>query len=377
VGACEEHAIEFWDLETGRYSIPFQGPPEMLVSVALSPDGALLATGGWASGMAKASVRLWNRQGVRPQPAVGYRTLTNLHSAPVFAADSRTFLAALGSVIRFDSATLQTNEVLTAYGTNNSSVAVSPDGALLVTGDWEGKIHVWETLSQQLLTNLVVGRRPVWRLRFVARGQLLVAHSGSDFGGMWETATWQVKKLESPGDAAPVGVSAADASLDGRWLATGHGDGRIRLWNLSTGERVKEFVQHTDWIMALAFSPDGRWLGSIGRDDLVLLHDLAGAVETAVLRGQNCPTLDLVFSPDSRRVAVSLGNPDQAVGLWDVTSSRLVALLPGEGWVFSEPTLSPDGNTLVVVNQYGLALFWHAPSFAEIEATEKERENAR
>jgi WD40 repeat protein len=274
-------------------------------------------------------------------------------------------------VIRFDTATLQTNEVLTAYGINNSSVALSPDGALLATGDRAGKIHVWETRSQRHLTNLVAGRDRVRRLRFLARGQLLVAHSGSDFGGMWETATWQDKKLRNTGDAVPVAVSAADASFDSRWLATGHADGRIRLWDLATGERVKEFAQHTDWIMALAFSPDGRWLGSIGRDDLVLLRDLTGGVETAVLRGQNCPTFDLVFSPDSRRVVVSLGNPDQAVGLWDVTSSRLVALLPGEGWVFGEPTLSPDGNTLVVVNQYGLALFWHAPTLAEIEAAEK------
>jgi len=371
VGALEEHVIEFWDLETGQYMIPFKGPPEMLSCLALSPDGALLATGGFGSGMDKACVRLWNRRGVQPQPAKDYRTLTNLYSAPVFAADSRTFLAAIGSVIRFDTATLQTNEVLTAYGTDNSSVALSPDGTLLVTGDWGGKIHVWETRSQRHLTNLVAGRDPVWRLRFLARGQLLVAHSGSDFGGMWETATWQEKKLRNTGDAVPVAVSAADASFDGRWLATGHSDGRIRLWDLATGERAKEFVQHADWVFSLAFSPDGRWLGSIGRDDLILLRDLKGGLETTALRGQNCPPSDLVFSPDSRRLVVSLGSPDQAVGMWDVATSRLVAILPGEGLVFTELTLSPDGNTLVVVNRESQAHFWHAPSFAEIEAAEK------
>jgi WD40 repeat protein len=372
-GAWEEHAIEFWNLETGQLMMQLKGQPEMLYCLAFSPDGTILASGGRASGTDKAYVRLWNRQAIQPQPAAGYRALTNLYSAPVFSPDSRTFLAACGPLVRFDIAALQTNEVLTVYGTNNGAVAISPDGALLVTGDWRGKIHVWDARTHRHLTNLVAGRSAVWRLRFLAHGRLLVARSGEGFGGIWETATWREKRLGHIGVPGSASVSSADASPDGRWLATGHIDGLIRLWNLASGERIKEFAGHTEWVNAVAFSPDGQWLASLSQDDSIILRDLTGSVAPTTLRGHNNPPFDLAFSPDGRRLVVSLGNPDQAVILWDVATSQLLASLRGEGTVYTEPTFSPDGNTLVVVNQESLALFWHAPSFAEIEVAEKER----
>jgi WD40 repeat protein len=50
--------------------------------------------------------------------------------------------------------------------------------------------------------------------------------------------------------------------MDGSFLASGGGDGRIVLWDTRTGRRVQDFPGHDGIVRALAFSPDGRLLAS-------------------------------------------------------------------------------------------------------------------
>jgi WD40 repeat protein len=83
---------------------------------------------------------------------------------------------------------------------------------------------------------------------------------------------------------------------------------------------------------------------------------------------------DLAFSPDSQRLIASGTTPKEVMKLWDVETGRDVATLAGEpGW-FCRIGFSPDGNTLFAASLEGIALFWLAPSWAEIEAKERARE---
>ena len=78
----------------------------------------------------------------------------------------------------------------------------------------------------------------------------------------------------------------------------------------------------------------------------------------------------MVFSPDGQRLIASETTPKDVMKLWDVETGRDVATLAGEpGW-YPRIGFSPDGNTLFAASLEGIALFWHAPSLAEIEAKE-------
>ncbi len=155
-------------------------------------------------------------------------------------------------------------------------------------------------------------------------------------------------------------------SPDGRWLARGGCDeltpnvttedcvdNTVRLWDVtnSTAEPVVR-RGHEDWVVEVAFSPDGRWLASAGCDardsqgycvaGTAWLWDLSAGAPTAepvVLRGHEGGVLALAFSPDGRWLA-SGSDDDSTARLWDVTNPTAEpVMLVGYAVAFS-----PDGR---------------------------------
>ncbi|HIP99492.1 TPA: PKD domain-containing protein, partial [Candidatus Bipolaricaulota bacterium] len=67
-------------------------------------------------------------------------------------------------------------------------------------------------------------------------------------------------------------------SPDGRYLASGSRDDTVRLWDAATGELLYTLEGHTDGVESVAFSPDGRYLASGSDDGTVLLWDMEFAI---------------------------------------------------------------------------------------------------
>jgi hypothetical protein len=57
-------------------------------------------------------------------------------------------------------------------------------------------------------------------------------------------------------------------------LASGSADQTVRIWNIRTGECLKNFKEHTSWVYSVIFSPDGRTLASGSRDETIKLWDV-------------------------------------------------------------------------------------------------------
>jgi WD40 repeat protein len=108
------------------------------------------------------------------------------------------------------------------------------------------------------------------------------------------------------------GVLAVAYSPDGRWLATVETDRTVRLRNAETGQLVRPFIGTTTGVVTVAFSPDGRRLATGGLDKTVRIWDVESGNELLSLAGPTEVIQSLAWDRTGDRLYVL----DDAVRVW-------------------------------------------------------------
>ena len=314
--------IQIWETRTGR-RLKTITQPGRITSIAFSPDGLTLASGGWNN-----TVGLWDvRTGENLQTLEGHT-----ESIWSVAFSPKRFVVASGSVdetIRLWNA--RTGEpMMTLKGHTGGiwSVALSPDGFTLASGSHDNTIRLWDTRTGHHL-------------------QTLIKHTAR--------------------------VTSVAFSPGGDMLASGGHDKTIRLWDARTGEALMIFEGHTQEIDSLAFSPDGFTIASGSDDGTVRLWDALTGGHLQTLSGHTDDVTCAVFSPDGSILASGGGNYDRTVRLWEVRTGKHLRSLSGHRWRVKSVAFSPDGNTLASGSWDSTILLWdlrHATTWGDIKQTE-------
>ncbi len=153
-------------------------------------------------------------------------------------------------------------------------------------------------------------------------------------------------------------VVALAVTPDGRWLATGSRDGTARLWDLAAadpGAAPRVLPGHPGGVTALLIGGGGRWLATAGADGGVRQWDLGAADGPAEdpaaapreLTGMQGQIVALAADPGGRWLAAG-GEHGQTV-LWELASDRAEAArrFSSHRGTVSALAASPDGRWLV------------------------------
>lgn len=210
--------------------------------------------------------------------------------------------------------------VHTKRGDAVNALAVSP-WAPLVAIAGQKQILLYNTTSLDLLGILPFAEGQPWDLKFSRSGKLLLASGGhgakSGAATLWNVETGaHLATLGKEYDA----VLAADLSPDQTRVALGGPDRLVKIYSTKTGELEHKIKKHTDWITALAFSPNGEMLASADRNGGLTVWDADNAQELFTTAGHKGAATALSWRSDSKVIASS--SEDGTVKLWEAAEGK-------------------------------------------------------
>ncbi len=304
-----------------------KGPDDGIASLALSPNGAIIAIGNYKD----------------------------------------------NCIYVLNVATNDTVATLTGHTAAVTSLVFSPDGALLAsTGtvnlppDRDGTLRIWDIKAGK---QLAVFETPgISNFAFSQDGKWL---AGSGIGDPLPMV-WNVKSLSkkeiSRGAFANVGFHP-----NGILLATASRDPLVHIINVETGEEVSTFIGHEGWISAIAFSPDGKKLASGSDDTTIKLWDLETGKMIKELIEHSSEIEFLAFNPDGSvlaslgsgtniqrtggQISISIGPSDKFLRFWNVETGDQVKLLENTDEI-DQVSFNSDWRLLATAHEKGIIRIW-------------------
>ncbi|WP_152556117.1 AAA family ATPase, partial [Chloroflexus sp. MS-G] len=153
-------------------------------------------------------------------------------------------------------------------------------------------------------------------------------------------------------------VRAMALSPDGRTIVSGADDCTVKVWDAHDGRLLRSLEGHTAWVLAVALSPDGRTIVSGSSDRTLKVWDAHDGRLLRSLEGHTHWVLAVALSPDGRTIVS--GADDRTVKVWNAHDGRLLRSLAGHTDAVLAVALSPDGRTIVSGSLDRTVKVWNA-----------------
>ena len=322
VSGSSDHTVRLWDVHTGKLKHLLEEHRDDVNAVTFSPDGKLLA-----SASRDGTIQLWDVRIGGLSAILDQNTRFPMEVETIaFSPDNTTLASAIEDQIWFwDTSTSQVIRILEGHETDVITLAFSPDGRTIASAGWDWTLKLWDASTGKLRKTI---------------GEHTSSANTMAF---------------SPADNTIVSASRGLIHL---WRPK---EGLHRLWYARTGEHIEHYIDHIDYVWSVVFSPDGKLLASGGYDSRLRLWDANTGDHIITLRGGG-PAV--AFSPDGQLLANQYqgSRAGVTIGLWDVQTGELHHILSKHHSPLTCMVFSPDGKTLASSSRDSEIIFWDIPT---------------
>jgi len=207
-----------------------------------------------------------------------------------------------------------------AHGGRVSALAFSPGGTTLLTAGDDRLIRSWDVASGAAIHTYAGHQGEILNLAFAPDGNSFASASADNTARVWSLAEGALlHQVRVPGAYIQAAVFTPDGS--GLVTAATAQTNLIRLWDLASETTVRTFPDHGWQVAALGFVAGGH-LVSAGDDRVVRVWDVESGEEVHALAGATQSIAGLIATPD--RSTIVAGCQDGRVIAWDAaTGARL------------------------------------------------------
>jgi RNA polymerase sigma factor (sigma-70 family) len=293
--------VRVWDVQTGQLH-ELDGHTGGVTSVAYSPDGTVLATGGHDG-----TLILWD---------TASRKL--LHKTQTI---DEPYFHRKGDGI--DSGGIR-------------ALAFAPDAKTMASAHHDSTVRLFDAAGGKQLRILRGHTYTVCDVAFSADGKTLASCSDDQTVRLWDAATGEPR---NPRTGHGGGIGSVLVSPDGKRAVSAGRDRRIRVWDLGNGQELLSLGDFKRTIHSFSLSPDGTLL-AVGMDDgKIQLHDVASGAELRELKGHTGQVRSLSFSPDGKLLVsaspsgknsnLSGKEAGRSLRFWEVSTGRELPRIEG------------------------------------------------
>jgi len=359
--------------------MPFGADPLSAVDIATLKAWVAGGAPGPASGEATKALAPLPIPDIKPQVAV-----VSPVASVRFSPDGKLIAVGGYQVVRLiDAAGDKPLATLSGHADYVRSLGFSPDGKMLAAAGGPpqrgGEIKIWDVSSlvapgfspasaalkggATLLKTLVGHKDCIYSVAWSPDGKLLASGSYDKMVKLWDASTGQeVKNLQDHIDA----VFAVAFSPDGMHLASASQDRGVKIWDIASGQRLYTLSDASDGLTSMAYSPSGAQIAAAGYDKTIYVWQV-GASEGKLLRSliaDEDSILALAWTPDGKMLVSS--SADGSIRFRDAATLDPIGVIAHQpDWV-EALSISPDGTRLAAGRINGTLSLFDVKSFQEV-----------
>jgi len=201
-----------------------------------------------------------------------------------------------------------------------------PDGRRIITCSGDGSLRLWNLESGVQIGN-------DWR-----------DNDGDDDGG------------GGGGDRRNESVWSIALSPNGKTVASGGLDGRVRLWDVEMKKLVAKWTGHTAGTGSLCWSGDGERVMSGSNDGTIRVWDVKSGDTVLGPIKTGHPVYAVIYSPDTTKIATADYNDSSLLKIWDAKTGNLLSTIKLHHHVFSLAWTS-DQKKLITGSNFSIRIF--------------------